>query len=194
VKCAPSVLRENINCWWTTQRSRNRWDLSRVEYTRQSEQRTWSFVFKPSGLKWRALRQGGGDNELKRISTERSWATTYLGDQEGDSETGRYVRRTGDQCCHWMKMSPVVRGTDDLKLPVPISHSKPLDSYVTLTAAAAAAACILRNLFQLQKTATYRQLLCPASVASDSEKLSPLLRNTVGSHTVCCWYIYNIPS
>lgn len=64
----------------------NRWDLNRVEYTKQAEQTTWSFVRESSGLEWEALRQGGGETmNVHRIGKERSWATTYLGDHEGDT-------------------------------------------------------------------------------------------------------------
>jgi len=60
-----SFTREHKLCLGTTRRSTNRRDLSRVEYTQQSEQRTWSFVFKSSGLEWGALRQGGVGDECK---------------------------------------------------------------------------------------------------------------------------------
>jgi hypothetical protein len=168
-----SFTREHKLCLWTTQLSKNIWDLSRVEYTQHWEPRIWSFVFKSSGLECEALRQGVGWRlmRVKRISMKRSWATTNLGDQ-GVSETGRYVRRMGDQCCYWMKMCPVVvPDTDHLKLLVPVSQSTlSLDSCVTLTETNSSSSSMYSKelYFNCRKqSATYRQLLCRVSVVSD---------------------------
>ena len=189
-----SLTREHKLCLWTTQRSRNGWDLSRVEYTQQSEQRTWSFVFKSSVLQWWALPTRcvwgeGRTMSVKRIGKERSRATTYLAGQEGDSETGRYVRRMGDQCCHWTKMCPVVvPDNDDMQLPVPVSQSKlSPDSYVASSSS-----------------------MAPKELISTAENKAPrtdnncvqcqwcLIRTDCHRHyvTLCCFYIitYCIPS
>jgi hypothetical protein len=73
-----------------------------MEYTQQSEQRTWSFVFRSSGLEWEALRQGvcvcggGGGNEC----TENQYGEVldnHLFGRSGRRQRNREIRSENER-------------------------------------------------------------------------------------------------